>query len=185
MIAAEAACPDPWGFCPQRLGTLSSMGDVRARRTERLFRIALLVKGVDGAAELVAAVALLLVPTATVHRVVADIVSRDLLGPPDGFLTRHLVAGTEEFASGNRTFVVVYLGLHGIVKLALVWALLRRWRPAYPVAAVVLGVFVVYELIRAVHTGSVVLPLLAALDVLIIVFILREYRLLRMIRPMR
>jgi hypothetical protein len=35
------------------------MGDVRARRTERLFRIALLVKGVDGAAELVAAAALL------------------------------------------------------------------------------------------------------------------------------
>jgi uncharacterized membrane protein len=79
------------------------MGDVRARRTERLFRIALLVKGVDGAAELVAAVALLLVPTATVHRLVADIVSRDLLGPPDGFLARHLVAGTEEFASGNRS----------------------------------------------------------------------------------
>jgi uncharacterized membrane protein len=161
------------------------MGDVRARRTERLFRIALLVKGVDGAAELVAAVTLLLVPTATVHRLVADIVSRDLLGPPDGFLTRHLVAGTEEFASGNRTFVVLYLGLHGIVKLALVWALLRQWRPAYPVAAVVLGVFVVYELIRAAHTGSVVLPLLAALDVLIIVFILREYRLLRTVRPTR
>jgi uncharacterized membrane protein len=161
------------------------MGDVRARRTERLFRVALLLKGLDGAAELVAAVALLLVPAAAVHRLVAEIVSRDLLGPPDGFLTRHLVAGTEEFASGNRTFVVLYVGLHGIVKLGLVWALLRRWRPAYPVAAVVLAVFVVYELIRAVHTGSVVLPLLAALDVLVIVLILREYRLLRTIRPTR
>ena len=154
------------------------MGDVRARRTERLFRIALLVKGVDGAAELVAAVALLLVPTGAVHRLVADIVSRDLLGPPDGFLTRHLVAGTAEFASGDRTFVLVYLGLHGVVKLALVWALLRKWRRAYPVAAAVLAVFVGYELIRALHTGSVVLPFLAALDVVIIVLILREYRLL-------
>jgi uncharacterized membrane protein len=161
------------------------VGEVPGRRTERLFRAALLVKGLDGAAELVAAVVLLLVPAAAVHQVVANIISRDLLGPPDGFLTRHLVAGTEEFASGNRTFVVVYLGLHGVVKLALVWALLRRWRPAYPVAAVVLGVFVVYELIRAVHTGSVVLPLLAVLDVLIIVFILREYRLLRTVRPTR
>jgi uncharacterized membrane protein len=155
------------------------MADVRARRTERWFRAALLLKGLDGAAELAGAVALLLVPAATVHRLVAEVVSRDLLGPPDGFLTRHLVAGTAEFESGGRTFVLVYLGLHGIVKLALVWALLRRWRPAYPVAAVVLGVFVGYELIRAVHTGSLVLPVLATLDVLVIVLVLREYRLLR------
>ena len=154
------------------------MVDASARRTERLFRAALLVKGLDGAAELVAAVALLLVPAATVQRLVAEVVSRDLLGPPGGFLTRHLVAGTAEFASGDRTFVLVYLGLHGVVKLALVWALLRKWRPAYPVAAAVLAVFVGYELIRALHTGSVVLPFLAALDIVIIVLILREYRLL-------
>jgi uncharacterized membrane protein len=154
------------------------MADVSARRTERLFKAALVVKGLDGAAELVGAVALLLVPAATVQHLIAEVVSRDLLGPPDGFLTRHLVAGTAEFASGDRTFVLVYLGLHGVVKLALVWALLRKWRPAYPVAAAVLAVFVGYELIRAVHTGSVLLPLLAALDVVIIVLILREYRLL-------
>jgi uncharacterized membrane protein len=154
------------------------MADASARRTERLFKAALLVKGLDGAVELVAAVALLLVPAAAVQRLVAEVVSRDLLGPPDGFLTRHLVAGTAEFASGDRTFVLVYLGLHGVVKLALVWALLRKWRRAYPVAAAVLAVFVGYELIRALHTGSVVLPFLAALDVVIIVLILREYRLL-------
>jgi uncharacterized membrane protein len=88
------------------------------------------------------------------------------------------VSGTAEFAGGDRTFVLLYLGLHGVVKLALVWALLRKWRPAYPVAAAVLAVFVGYELIRAVNTRSVVLPFLAALDIVIIVLILREYRLL-------
>jgi uncharacterized membrane protein len=161
------------------------MADVRARRTERWFRVALILKGVDGAAELAAAVALLLIPAATVHRLVADVVSRDLLGPPGGFLTRHLVAGTAEFEAGNRTFVLVYLGLHGVLKLTLVWALLRKWRPAYPVAAAVLGVFVGYELLRAIHTGSLVLPFLAVLDVLVIVLVLREYRLLRAINQGR
>ncbi|MEN3263128.1 DUF2127 domain-containing protein [Pseudonocardia sp.] len=161
------------------------MADASARRTEGLFRIALLLKGLDGAAELVAAIVLLFVSGTAVHGLVAEIVSRDLLGPPDGFLARHLVAGTAEFASGNRTFVVLYLGLHGVVKLALVAALLRRWLPAYPVAAVVLGVFVVYELYRAVHTDSVVLPLLAVLDILIIIMVVREYRLLRAVRTER
>jgi uncharacterized membrane protein len=150
--------------------------------TERLFKLAMVIKGLDGAAELIGAVVLLLVPGAAVQHLVAEVISRDLLGAPDGFLARHLVAGTAEFASGNRTFVVLYLGLHGIVKLALVVALLRRWVPAYPVAAVVLGVFVAYELYRAVHTGSVVLPLLAALDIVIIILVIREYRLLRALR---
>ena len=150
-----------------------------ARRTERLFRLAMLVKGVDGAVELIGALVLLAVPGAALHTLVNTIVSRDLLGPPDGSLARHFEAGTAGFVSGNRTFPVIYLGLHGMVKLALVVALLRRWRPAYPVAAAVLGAFVVYELYRATQTGSVLLRLLAALDVAIIVMIVREYRLLR------
>ena len=156
------------------------MADVpAARRTERLFRLAMFVKGLDGAIELIGAIVLLLVPATLVNHLVADVISRDLVGSPDSFLARHLVAGTAEFASGNRTFVILYLGLHGVVKLALVVALLRRWMPAYPVAAVVLSVFVAYELYRAVRTGSVVLPLLAAVDVLIIIMVIREYLLLR------
>jgi uncharacterized membrane protein len=119
------------------------------------------------------------VPAAAVHQLVADVLARDLLGRPDGFLARHLVAGTAEFASGNRTFVVLYLGLHGVVKIALVVALLRHWLPAYPVAVAVLAAFVAYEIYRAVRTGSVLLPFLAALDVVVIVLIIREYRLLR------
>jgi uncharacterized membrane protein len=157
-----------------------------AHRTDRLFRIALLVKAVDGAAELVGALVLLTVPGAALASLVNDIVARDLLGPPDGSLARHFEAGTAEFVSGSRMFAVVYLALHGVVKLALVVALLlRRWQPAYPVAALVLGVFVAYELYRATRTGSVLLPLLAALDLAIIWLIVREYRLLRASRSHR
>lgn len=148
-------------------------------RTEQLFRAALVIKGVDGAAELLGAIALLLISGDLVTRLVADVLARDLLGPPDGSLARHLVSGTAEFASGNRTFAIVYLALHGVVKLLLVAALLRRWVPMYPVAVVVLGLFVIYEIYRAFTTGSVLLPFLAALDVAIIVLVIHEYRLLR------
>ncbi|MHA6793100.1 DUF2127 domain-containing protein [Pseudonocardia bannensis] len=155
------------------------MSDGGARRTERLFRFALLIKGIDGAAELLGALVLLCVSGATVHRLVGDVLSRDLLGPPDGSLSRHLVAGTAELTSGHRTFAVLYLALHGVIKLALVWALLRRVLPAYPIAVAVLGMFVGYELYRATRTGSILLPILAVIDIAIIVMIVREYRLLR------
>src|SRR6478735_12763894 len=148
-------------------------------RSERLFRIAMAVKGIDGLLELVGGITLLLVSQAAVQKVIAAVVTRDLLGPPDGSLTRHFVAGTAEFASGSRTFAVLYLLLHGVLKLGLVIALLRHWLPAYPVAVVVLGLFVVYELYRATQTGSVLLPVLALVDVAVIVLVVREYRALR------
>ena len=95
-------------------------------------------------------------------QLVTDVLARDLLGSADGRLARHVVTITDGFATGNRTFAVVYLGLHGVVKLALVLALLRKWVPAYPVAIAVLGAFVVYEVYRATRTGSILLPVLAA-----------------------
>lgn len=151
-------------------------------RTEALFRIAMLVKGIDGALELIGGVLLLVVSQAAVQRVITDVVTHDLLGPPDGSLTRHFVAGTAEFASGDRTFAVLYLLLHGAIKVALVVALVRHWLPAYPVAIVVLGLFVVYEIYRATQTGSVLLPLLAVVDIAVIVLVIREYRALRRAR---
>ncbi len=152
------------------------------RGGELLFKVALAFKGIDGAIELIGAIMLLIIPAGTVQTLINDVLSRDLLGPPDGSLAKHFVSGTAEFASGNRAFAVVYLGLHGIVKLALVVAMLRRIRPAYPVAVVVLGAFVVYEIYRATQTGSVLLPFLAALDVAVIVLIIREYRNMRTTR---
>ena len=137
------------------------------------------VKGIDGLIELIGGITLLLVSQAEVQKVIAAVVTRDLLGPPDGSLARHFVAGTAEFASGDRTFAVLYLLLHGVLKVALVIALLRHWLPAYPVAIVVLGLFVVYELYRATQTGSVLLPVLAVVDIAVIVLVVREYRALR------
>lgn len=153
------------------------------RGGERLFKVALALKGIDGAIELIGAIVLLIIPTGTVQTLVNDVLARDLLGPSDGSLARHFVSGTAEFASGNRTFAVLYLGLHGVVKLALVVAMLRRIRPAYPVAVVVLGAFVVYEIYRATQTGSVLLPFLATLDIAIIVLIIREFRNMRPTPP--
>ncbi|MBV9922797.1 MAG: DUF2127 domain-containing protein, partial [Pseudonocardia sp.] len=120
-----------------------------------------------------------LVSQAQVQKLIAGVVTHDLLGPPDGSLARHFVAGTAEFASGDRTFAVVYLLLHGVLKVALVIALLRHWLPAYPPAILVLSLFVVYELYRATQTGSVLLPVLAVVDIAVIVLVVREYRVLR------
>ena len=129
------------------------MTEVSRNTGERLFRVALVVKGLDGAVELLAA-ALLVVGVPALDELVRAVLDHHLLGGPQSALAERFAAGEARLAGADRTFAVVYLALHGLIKCGLVVAMARRVRPAYPVAAVVLGLFVVYEFYRAAHTGS-------------------------------
>ena len=148
--------------------------------TEKLFDVAVTVKGIDGAIQIVGAIVLAFIPPSAIKGLANAVVTRDLLGDQEGTLARHLTKAAADFAGGDtRTFALVYLLLHGLIKVGLVLALLRKIMPAYPVAAVILGGFVVYELYRAVRTDSIALPIFAAIDIVIIIMVLREYRQLR------
>jgi uncharacterized membrane protein len=144
-----------------------------------LFRTALLLKGLDGAVELFAAVALVVATPDVLEGFVRVVLEHHLLGGPQSDLAVRFARGEEQLVGAGRTFAVVFLALHGLIKCGLVVAMARRIRPAFPVAAAVLGLFVVYEIYRATRTGSVLLPLFAALDLLIIALIVREYLRLR------
>jgi uncharacterized membrane protein len=154
--------------------------------TEKLFDVAVTIKGIDGGLQVLGALVLAIIPPSAITGLANTVISRDLLGNQESTLSRHLAKAAHDFADGGtRVFAIVYLLLHGLVKLALVIALLRKYMPAYPVAAVVLGGFVVYELYRAVRTGSIALPIFAAIDIVIIILIMREYRQLRRERAQR
>jgi uncharacterized membrane protein len=156
------------------------MAETPRTATERFFRIAIAIKGLDGVLQVAGALVLAFVPASTVSGFTHAVITRDLLGDPSGTLARHLRSATENFLHGDtKTFAVAYLLAHGLIKLGLVWALARKIVRAYPVAAVVLAAFVVYEVWRAIHTHSIALPFFAALDVVIIALVLREYRQLR------
>jgi uncharacterized membrane protein len=148
--------------------------------TEKLFDVAIAIKGIDGAIQIIGAIVLFFIPPSAITGLANSIVTRDLLGDQEGTLARHLTKAAADFAGGDtRTFALVYLLLHGLIKVGLVLALLRKIMPAYPIATVILGGFVIYELYRAVRTGSIALPIFAAIDIVIIILVLREYRQLR------
>jgi uncharacterized membrane protein len=155
----------------------------RSGGTDRLFRIAVILKGIDGGVQLLGGLLLIVVPPAAITGLANAIITRDLLGDPNGTLAQHLQTAAGNFAGGGdggtRLFAIVYLLAHGVIKLALVWALLRKILVAFPIGVVVLTGFVVYEVWRAVHTHSIALPIFAALDVVIIVLVIREYFKLR------
>ncbi|PWW20996.1 putative membrane protein [Geodermatophilus normandii] len=147
--------------------------------TDRLLRAALFLKGLDGAVELLAGLALLVVGPRELDGLPRWVVEHHLLGSPHGALAERFAAGEAALSGGDRTFAVLYLTLHGLVKLGLVVALLRQVLPAYPLAAGVLGVFCAYEVYRAVERDAWSMWAAAALDLAVVVLVLREYRRLR------
>ncbi len=152
----------------------------KAGGSDRLFRFAIALKGIDGGVQLIGGLLLMVIPPAAITGLANTIITRDLLGDPNGTLAQHLQTAAGNFAGGGtRLFAIIYLLAHGLIKLALVWALAKRVMWAFPAGVVVLSAFVVYEVWRAVHTHSITLPIFAALDVAIIVLVIREYRKLR------
>jgi uncharacterized membrane protein len=152
----------------------------RTDPTDRMFKVAITIKGIDGGLQFVAALLLLVIPPTLITGVANTIITRDLLGDPNGTLSTHLATAADHFANGStRWFAIFYLLAHGVVKLGLVWALVKKIMPAFPIAVVVLTGFVVYEVWRAVLTHSITLPIFAAIDLIIIGMVIREYRKLR------
>jgi uncharacterized membrane protein len=151
------------------------------RIANQAFALALAIKGIDGALELIGGLILFVVPPSAISLIFRSLTQHELSEDPHDVIAIHVRAAAEQLAGSAsvRRFGVLYLIGHGVIKLVLVGALVRRIRPAYPVAIVFLGSFIVYELYRSVLGHSIALLLFAALDTGITTMVVREYLELR------
>jgi len=141
----------------------------RGRRVlHALFTIGAIGKGIDGVLEIAGGVLLLLVDPARLGRLVRALTQHELIEDPRDLIATTLRHAVEHLSSGTQTFAALYLLWHGLVKAALVAALLRRQVWAYPVAILAFGLFVAYQLYRYSHTHSSLLIVLSAMDVIVI-----------------
>ncbi|PPL18743.1 DUF2127 domain-containing protein [Microterricola pindariensis] len=149
----------------------------RAGRARGLgFRIGLALKGIDGLVELLTGLLLWLAPE--VLRSLAATVANT---PDNDSAADRLVehwAGrlASDLASGAHVAVIVFLLSHGIVKLALVYCLLRDYRWVYRPALLILGLFALYQLVVLLEAPTLGTGLLFLLDAVIIWLVWREWR---------
>jgi uncharacterized membrane protein len=141
----------------------------------RLFRGGLVLKGLFAVGETASGLAL----WATGGRLPAFVTWLTALeiaeDPTDplALMARELVAAITPDA---QHFYAVYLLAHGVVKLALVWALARGAHWSYPFALVVFAGFIGYQMFEWTRTGSVMLVALSLFDLVMCALVLREWR---------
>lgn len=139
------------------------------------FRVAIVLKGLDGLMELVGgSLVWLLSPEAMIH-LVRRLFGHQLAGDPRYFAAHYLILATESLAR-QKWFATAFLLTHGTAKVVLVAALWLNQLWAYPVMIAVVGGFTIYQAERVVATHSALLALLTLFDVLVVLLTWREYR---------
>jgi len=158
---------------------------MRERRIHQIFEASVLLKGAHALVECVGGVALAFVSTNMIVVLVNRLTQEELSEDPRDFIANHLLSWAHGLSIGTKEFYGAYLLGHGVVKLFLVAGLLRRKLWSYPVALIVLGLFIVYQLYRFSHTHGIGLLALTVFDAMVMGLIWHEYRVMRRDLPAR
>jgi uncharacterized membrane protein len=143
---------------------------------DRAFEIGIIGKGLNGAAELIGGTLLLFLTPDKIHHLVAAVTLGELSEDPHDFVATHLLHTATGLTGNAVLFGAIYLLAHGIVKVALVTALLLNKLWAYPWMILVLILFIGYQLYRIALHPTVGIVALTIFDLVIVVLTWREYR---------
>ena len=138
---------------------------MQERRVHQIFAVSVSLKGLHALLEIAGGIAL--------YGFSADAIARWL----DEIDRSGLVA--RYFDLSEQHFYAFYLLSHGLVKVVLVYGLLKEKLWAYPASFVVFGAFIAYQLYRYSFTHELSLIFLSVFDLLVIALAIHEYRLLR------
>jgi uncharacterized membrane protein len=146
---------------------------------KQLFRVSVVLKGLSAAMEMVGGVALAAVSPASILHVVALLTQDELTEDPRDLVANYLLRAATQMSLGGKRFAAIYLLSHGVIKIGLVWALLRSKLWAYPLSIAVFGAFIAYQLYRFTFTHGLGLIALSVFDLVVVCLIYLEYRALK------
>jgi uncharacterized membrane protein len=160
---------------PGRVRTERRVTVERSRSLDDTFKVAVTLKGIDGALEIVGGAVLLFVSPHAIDWLVRTLTQHELSQDHHDFIARHILHSAGQLAHGSKTFAALYLLSHGLTKVVLVVAVLRNQLWAYPSMIVLLGAFIAYQLYRLAGHLTVGLSLLTIFDAFVAWLTWREY----------
>jgi uncharacterized membrane protein len=149
-------------------------------RTERdilwLFDLALILKIINGAFEMLAALLILFIPPTLVIRLAEFATSGELAQDTDDPVATTIREAAHSFAIHTHYFLAIYLALHGIIKVLLVIGIFAKKKIAYPLFMIALACFGAYEAYRGFTRHELLLQALAVFDLSLLLLTSHEYR---------
>ena len=149
---------------------------LRQATIDRYFRLAVFVKGFDGAMEMIGGFILLVIPLSTIHGLVATLTTREIAEDPNAFIANYLISLDHKITPGYEFLAALYLLVHGLIKLVLATALMKRKYHYFPTAIGFLVLFLLYGVYLVGLNHSILLGFFCVLDVAVIWLTYLEYK---------
>jgi uncharacterized membrane protein len=141
-----------------------------------LFRVMLVWRIVYGSFKMILGVSLLKFHGMEFADMLAPLMAHELSQDPRdvlvGFIHTWLTHSPQEVTY----FLSVYFLFWGLIDIGTSYYLLKHKQWAYPVSAVLICIFVLYEAFRYTHTYSLTLLCVIIIDIVVLGLIVREYR---------
>jgi uncharacterized membrane protein len=140
--------------------------------TDRAFRISLYLKGLDGLLETLGGILLLVIKPAQINHFAHWLTQGELSENSHDFIADHILKTAHNLTGASLIFGAVYLLSHGLVKIYLVFEVLRDHLWAYLALITVTALFVVYQVYRIVAIKRDGKTLKSALFFVVLVFVI-------------
>lgn len=141
-----------------------------------VFLLGVLFKVFDGMVELVVGLPLLFLNQERIARIGRWLTADELAEDPSNFLANLILHQSLKPHLHGTVIVSIYLVTHGLVKLLIVWGMMRGSSRSYPWAIGALTMLLVIQVVDMVIKFSPVVLLLTILDVVVLVLAVREWR---------
>lgn len=141
-----------------------------------IFEVGVLLKGLNGLLEIIGGLMLFFIRPTTVNTFVRMITQDELSEDPKDLIANFLTTTAHTLSIRGDYFGGIFLFSHGLIKIGLIIALLKKKIWAYPLAIAVFGAFVAYQLYRYSISHSPWMIALSVLDAFVIVLTSLEYR---------
>ena len=158
------------------------MAQLSRKSVHEAFRISLFAKGAFALIEIVGGIITFFVSQQVVSQVATIVTEGEVTTGPDDAVTTALTNLAQDTSGSTQHFIALYLISHGIIKLLLIFGLLKEKLWAYPLSLVVFALFVVYQIHRYFSTYSFLLIVITVFDLIVIALILNEWNAMRRAR---
>lgn len=140
------------------------------------FEIALLLKAVNGAFEIIGGVLLMFVSSSYLNHIAVLLTQSELSEDPNDLIANAILTFSQSYSVSTQNFGVIYLLSHGIIKLIMVVLLWQKRLWAYPLTIIFLSLFIAYQAYRYTVDHSIMMILLTILDLVVVILTFIEYK---------
>lgn len=148
----------------------------RDKLFHRLFEVGIWIKGIDGLIEMAGGVLLLTVSLRALNSNIVALAQREIEKDAGDLMAKILEHAAHHMTEGSKLTAGAYLLGNGVVKVFLATCILRGKLWCYPVAIVVMSIFILLQCGRLGFHFSWSMFVATMIDVAIVLLIWREYR---------